>query len=125
MSSEPTITLATSDHGNVTLPEPSWCQGHSHHDPLTERADLIHTGTPVDLSFLGAELFSAQLVQSPFARPGLHRYGGRIEGVSVHPIGRTLNPTQLYDIAARLDAYADHLRELANQLGAILAGGER
>ncbi|WP_338675161.1 hypothetical protein V1460_20870 [Streptomyces sp. SCSIO 30461] len=43
-----TVTLAASDHGNVTLSEPTWCAGHSRHDPETQRADPIHAGPLVE-----------------------------------------------------------------------------
>ncbi|MCZ4605354.1 hypothetical protein O3S80_16685 [Streptomyces sp. Lzd4kr] len=126
MSTEPrTVTLATSDHGNITLPEPSWCEGHTHHAPETARVDLLHSGPAVQLNYRYTTLLSAGLVESPFAGDLAPELGGRTPGVSVWPLGNTLNPTQLYDIAARLDAYADQLRDLADQLGAILAGGER
>jgi hypothetical protein len=127
VSTEPrTITLPTADHGDVTLPEPSWCAGHSDHDPQSARADLMHAGPTVELAFLGIEVFAAQLVQSPCATirtsPLL---GGRTTGVSVHPLARTLNPIELYSLASSLDGYADQLRDLADQLAAILAGGDR
>lgn len=127
MSAKPrTVTLATSDHGNVTLPEPSWCEGHTHHDPETLRADLLHTGPDVQLNYRYTTLLSAGLTQSPFASDdATPELGNRTTGVSVWPLGNTLDPTQLYDLAARLDTYADHLRGLADQLGALLAGGGR
>ncbi|MFD8739425.1 DUF6907 domain-containing protein [Streptomyces sp. NPDC059618] len=119
-----TITLATSDHGPVTLQEPSWCAGHAHHDPETLRVDLIHAGPSVDLDHRGATLFSAELVQSPYASPSDPHLGGRTPGVSVHPLGQTLNPIELYSLAADLDRYADQLRALADQLAAIRGGGQ-
>ncbi|MER5467188.1 hypothetical protein [Streptomyces sp. NPDC002685] len=118
-----TVTLATADHGDVVLPEPSWCAGHAHHDPETLRVDLIHAGPAVDLDHRGATLFSAELVQSPHAGPASPYLGGRTPGVSIHPLGQTLNPTDLYCLAADLDRYADRLRDLADQLD-TLAGGE-
>lgn len=124
MSTEPrTITLATSDHGPVTLPEPSWCAGHADHRADTARIDLTHCGPAVDCTFLGIEVFTAELVASPYASTSLPRLGGRTPGVSVHPLGRTLDPTDLYSLAAALDGYSDRLRDLADQLAAILSGG--
>ncbi|MFD5818130.1 DUF6907 domain-containing protein [Streptomyces sp. NPDC127038] len=125
MSTEPrTVTLATADHGDVTLPEPSWCAGHAHHDPESLRVDLIHAGPAVDLDHRGRTLLSAELVQSPHASPGPRHLGGRTPGVSVHPLGQTLNPVELYGLAADLDRYADQLRALADQLDATLGGGQ-
>ncbi|TXJ73284.1 hypothetical protein E2C11_29530 [Streptomyces lavendulae] len=118
-----TITLATSDHGAVTLPEPSWCLGHAIHDPETQYADIIHSSPDILLTFRHAAVMTACLVQSPNATPGTAGLGGPTPGVSVYPLGETLGPAQVYDLAARLDGYADQLRDLADQLTAVLAGG--
>ncbi|MET8169311.1 hypothetical protein ABZT34_34520 [Streptomyces sp. NPDC005329] len=116
------ITLATSDHGDVTLPCPAWCAGHTHHDPETLRVDLVHAGPAVDLVHLGTDLFSAEIVQSPYAEAVTPLLGGRTPGVSVHPLGKTLDPAQMYALAADLDRYADRLRRLADQLATVLDG---
>lgn len=124
MSTEPrTITLPTADHGSVTLDEPSWCIGHADHRPDTARVDLTHCGPAVGCTFLGIEVFTAELVASPYSTSTTSELGGPTPGVSVWPLGRTLNPTQLYGLAATLDGYADRLRDLADQLTAILTGG--
>jgi hypothetical protein len=122
---EGTVTLATQDYGEVTLPEPAWCSGHTHHDPTTLRADIIHAGAALDCTYLGRALFTAELVQSPFATSSAPELGGRIPGVSVWPLGKTLDPVQLYGLAAALDGYADRLRDLADQLTTVLSGGAR
>ncbi|MFI6662495.1 DUF6907 domain-containing protein [Streptomyces sp. NPDC050523] len=124
MSGEPSaITLTTSDRGDVTLDEPAWCQGHAHHDPETLHADLIHAGAAVELTHLGRSLLLAQLVQSPYATASDVLLGGPVPGVSVWPLGLTLDPVQIYGLAAGLDGYADRLRDLADQLTALLSGG--
>ena len=124
MTGPRTITLPTADHGPVTLPEPAWCAGHTLHDPETLRVDITHAGPAVDCTYLGADLFSAELVQSPHSESTNPLLGGRTPGVSVWPIGRTLDPVQLYSLAAALDRYADQLRALADQLATVLDGGE-
>lgn len=118
MSSEPrTITLRTADHGDVTFTCPAWCVAR--HEPHGYRADILHAGEDVALVFRGHDIGDASLVQSPYAElPG----GGL--GVSVSLLGQTLDPVELYDFAATLDTHADQLRDLADQLDAILAGGE-
>lgn len=124
MSTEPrTITLPTADHGPVTLDEPAWCTGHDGHRPDIARVDLTHTGPAVDCTFLGIEVFSAELVASPFSASTIPELGGPTPSVSIWPLGRTLDPVQLHSLAAVLDRYADQLRELADQLGVILDGG--
>lgn len=123
MTEPRTVTLATADHGNVVLPEPSWCAGHADHDPEAMRADLIHAGPAVDCTFLGVILLTAELVQSPYASPSPRYLGGRTPGVSIYPLGKTLAPADLYSLAAQLDAYADRLRDMADQLSTALARG--
>ncbi|USQ86996.1 hypothetical protein NFX46_26735 [Streptomyces phaeoluteigriseus] len=126
MTTEPSlITLPTVDHGDVVLPEPAWCAGHAHHDPETERADLMHAGPVIECAPLGRPLLSAELVQSPFANTESRRLGGRTPGVSVWPLGLTLNATDLYSLAAELDTYADRLRTLADRLATVLDGDNR
>lgn len=41
-----TVTLDTVDHGEVTVPEPAWCIGHSW-QPNPHRADITHNSTRV------------------------------------------------------------------------------
>lgn len=125
MSAEPrTVTLQTADRCPVTVPEPAWCRGHSHHDPETVYAEVLHSGPDVTLTYRYAVLLTACLVQSPHATP-TEGLGGPTPGVSVHPLGETLTPVGLYDLAAALDTYADQLRNMADQLTAILAGGDQ
>jgi hypothetical protein len=124
MTEPRTITVPTTDHGPVTLTEPSWCAGHPDHRPDTHRADIIHSGPDIQLNFWYVTLLSACLVQSPYASDAGPGLGGRTPGVSVHPLGLTLDATQVYDLAARLDTFADRLRDLADQLTTVLAGGE-
>ena len=118
------ITLPTLDHGDVTLPEPAWCAGHTHHDPNTARADLMHAGPTIECAQFGHTLLTAQLVQSPYATFSDPHLGGPTPGVSVYPPGLTLDPTDLYCLAVALDSYADRLRDLGDQLTALTAGGE-
>lgn len=125
MTEPRTVTLATADHGDVTLVEPSWCVGHAHHDPHTAYADIIHSGPDIALTFRHAFLLTACLVQSPHTAPRAPRHGGPVPGVSVHPVGETLDPMGLYDLAADLVSYAARLRRLAVELNEIRLGGAR
>jgi hypothetical protein len=117
------ITLPTLD-GPVTLTCPAWCVGHADHRPDGYRADILHSGPDIVLAFHGQHITAAGLVQSPFAGDASQQLGGRTPGVSVSVIGRTLDPVHLYGLAAALDGYADQLRDLADQLATVLAGGE-
>jgi len=115
--SEPrTVTVRTVDHGDVTVTCPAWCRAE--HEDGGYRADILHSGPDTVLVFHGHAIGDASLVQSPYAERL-----GRTVGVSVSLLGQTLDPTGLYDFAATLDAHADRLRDLADQLAALLAGG--
>ena len=125
MSTEPrTITLPTADFGPVTVEEPAWCCGHPDHRPDDLREDIHHSGPDVSLTWRGHRITDACIVQSPYTRTDVPELSSRTPGVSVSAIGRTLDPTGLYDLAAALDGYADQLRDLADQLTRIL-GSDR
>lgn len=124
MNAEPrSVTLPTLDHGDVTLPEPSWCAGHTDHRSDSYRVDLDHKGPEHTLSHLGEPLWKAFLGQAPFATNPAHR------GVGVYveqgSYAHTLDPAGLYELAATFEAHADRLRELADQLSAVLAEDTR
>ncbi|MGW0417519.1 DUF6907 domain-containing protein [Streptomyces sp. NPDC003015] len=119
MSTEPrTVTLATVDAGEITLPEPPWCTGHADQLP-GYRADILHRGPDLTLAFRGGEILNAALAQSPYATSSDPEMGGPVVGVSVYPPGRTLTPASVYDLAAALDSYADQLRDLADELATL------
>ncbi|GAA1528415.1 hypothetical protein GCM10009730_42060 [Streptomyces albidochromogenes] len=61
-----TVTVATSDHGDVTMPEPSWCDGL--HKTGGARSDLTHNGLPLEVAFNdGTVLAYGQLCQWPYS----------------------------------------------------------
>ncbi|MGW4022848.1 DUF6907 domain-containing protein [Streptomyces sp. NPDC005009] len=117
MSEPRTVTLPTLDHGLVTIPEPSWCAGHTGDHPEL-LSDTGHAGPDVSLTFRGQRIADACLTQSPFAEATT-----RAPQISVSLIGKSLDPAGVYELAATLDGYADRLRTLADELAAILAGG--
>ncbi|MET7651539.1 hypothetical protein [Streptomyces sp. NPDC005486] len=118
MSTEPrTVTLQTEDHGDVTLPEPSWCRGHDDHSPTMYRCDIVHYGTETVLAYQGAALYRVMLAESPYAtRPEQRAVVAYIEQAD-HTADFT--PAGLYDLAATLDTHADRLRDFADQLDTI------
>lgn len=123
MNAPRTITLPTLDHGDVAMPEPSWCAGHADHRPDTHRVDLDHKGPEHLLRHHGEVLWKAFIGQAPFAsRPEDRAVGLFVEQGSY---GQTLGPAELYDLAATFETHADRLRELADQLAQILTGGGR
>lgn len=116
-----TVTLTTLDHGEVTLPEPSWCAGHDDHRPV-HRVDLAHAGPIHRLTHNGALLWTAFVGQAPYASHPDQRGAGVY--ASQEGYAETLTPSGLYDLAASLEAHADRLRELADQLTTILDAPE-
>lgn len=118
MTEPRTVTLATTDHGDVTLTEPSWCAGHACHLP-EERVDLAHTGEDVILKWQGKPISYACLDQAPYAE-----HAPRDVRVSVSLVGQALDARQVYELAAALDTYADRLRTLADQLLVIRTEGD-
>lgn len=113
-----TVTLPTTDHGPVTLPEPSWCVGHES-VPGGLRVDILHQGPEAELSFRGCVIATASLVQSPFAERL-----SRGAGVSISLLGETYAPAGVDEFAAALVAHAADLRHLARHLSVILGGGQ-
>ncbi|MGW8953048.1 DUF6907 domain-containing protein [Streptomyces sp. NPDC055709] len=60
------VTVATSDHGDVVLPEPSWCLGV--HPSGGARSDLSHYGRPAQVTLADGRLVvDVQLAQFPFS----------------------------------------------------------
>lgn len=116
----PTVTLATLDHGEVTLPEPSWCAGHDNHLPV-HRVDLSHFGEQLLLDFRGEQQWAVMLVQAPFASSPAHR----TPAVHVEQVGYadSLDPAGLDALAHAFIGHAVRLRQQARALSTILAGG--
>ncbi|EPD62402.1 DUF6907 domain-containing protein [Streptomyces sp. HGB0020] len=112
-----TVTLATTDHGEITLPEPPWCAGHSHHDPNSRRVDLLHASPVTTLSGAGWQLGEALLFHAPYA--SLPPRGTVTLAFHTGPDG--LTPAGLYDLAAAMEAGAGQLRALGDQLAEVVA----
>lgn len=118
-----TVTLATLDHGDVTLPEPNWCAGHTGHLPV-HRVDLHHAGTEHHLSHRGVSLWTACLVQYPYATDvaprsvHLHVAPAAVEGW-------TLDVDGVQALAAATTEHAQLLRFLARHLAHAAAGEVR
>lgn len=73
-----TVTLETVDHGDVTVPEPAWCIGHSW-QPNPHRADITHNSVRVKAAAMTdghgrVHLLHAYITHAPHAeiRPEPH-----------------------------------------------------
>lgn len=115
------VTLATLDHGEVTLVCPAWCVGHAAHVPV-RLVDLAHLGHEDTLSFRGETLWTLMLGQHPYASHPEQRVTGLYveQGAYAH----TDDPACLDALAAAMVEHAAVLRARARELGMLL-GGER
>ncbi|MEW2135528.1 hypothetical protein AB0892_02770 [Streptomyces sp. NPDC005409] len=116
MTGQRTVTVLTLDSGLVTVPEPSWCVGHTD-EQLVDRVDIHHTapvGVPQGLIDLHAELVAFPFGITPVP-------------VSVHiellVPGATLDPDGLREFADALVARAALLRGFADRLTVLRGGG--
>lgn len=118
-----TVTVQTLDHGEVTMPEPSWCTGHDRH-PVGYRADVQHVGpiTGFDVSVRGEEVdyMQASLAQRPFS--AILRRTPYV-WLNVDGMDFEVEPTDLDAIAAQLVEHATLLRHTARSLSYLLADG--
>jgi hypothetical protein len=112
VSAQRTVTVQTSDHGPVTLPEPSWCLGNHPHGGY--RSDIQHEGqlvsVHVDTPCCGPVAFlESGLAQWPFASRNTRPF------IAVEFASEVLNPDRAGD-----DHELDHagLDRLAEALAA-------
>ncbi|MCX4824865.1 hypothetical protein OG883_34435 [Streptomyces sp. NBC_01142] len=100
MSPGRTVTVQTSDHGPVTLPESSWCTGV--HPAGGARSDISHNGQPLEVFLEGEVLASGQLCQWPYS------ILGRVPFVAVEFAGgeHEYDQDDLQQLAARLATFA-------------------
>lgn len=116
MTAVRTVTVPTLDVGPVTMHEPSWCTGHGQ-ELASDLVDVHHAAViavPDGLISLHAEL-----VEFP--------YGTTPIPVSVHVElvvpGATLDPDGLREFADALMERAALLRDFAERLATLRAGG--
>ncbi|MGW5335039.1 DUF6907 domain-containing protein [Streptomyces bauhiniae] len=123
MSSETrTVILSTVDHGEVTLPEPDWCEGHDGHEPQ-HLADLTHASPDVILGPAGLPVGYAEIYQGPCAEVDSREVRASAQ-LDFETSAGGLSPTDLYDLAAAMDTAADQLRDLADRLTRIREGDQ-
>ncbi|WP_097867426.1 DUF6907 domain-containing protein [Streptomyces sp. rh34] len=115
MSADRTVTVHTTDHGPVTMPEPSWCVDSHDQEPEALR-DTGHRGPQHRAEFYGHEVATAELVQDPFATAADRNTGVY---VAMGYLASTLTPGELDELAALLVDYAGTLRHLARQLSVL------
>jgi hypothetical protein len=127
------ITLATSDHGTVTFPEPAWCtRGHEprgdtppRRSEINHQSDSFHVTVPAPGG--DAALLELVLWQDVFPEPHWTM------GDRPHAVAFLAQDDSVSLDVAGLDAFADsmydaarQIRTFANRLAlALLRGGDR
>jgi hypothetical protein len=115
-----TVTLQTLDHGEITIPEPAWCQGHDG-EQIVQRVDVTHVGRTVaaELETDGGtiEFLPARISWGPFAELRPEPYP--LADVDDFP---GMDPAQLRELAAELGMHAGRLYRLSNQLDRMRRG---
>ncbi|MEU4950006.1 DUF6907 domain-containing protein [Streptomyces lavendulae] len=120
-----TVTLVTSDHGILTVPEPSWCRGG--HPARTARADIHHEGAEmsarVDVPGTGRVPFlTAFLSQYPFSENGSRRITVAVEIEGEH---YEFDSAGLGDLAAAVTTHVLYgLLPLRARLQSLEEGGQ-
>lgn len=112
---ERTITVNTTDHGPVTLPEPDWCAGD--HREGYRQDEIAHVGPSIDIDVNTERgtmrLLELMLWQDPFAKPAYPR------GTAVHVVAHLLDGDHPgYDVQG-LEGLVTDLLEAAGRVRQI------
>ena len=114
------VTVQTGDHGDVAVPEPSWCTGV--HETEAYREDIEHQGVAhvaaIETPCHGpVPVLSVSLAQRPFSA-----IDGRVHAVlKVDEDWHELNAAGLDAAAGLLVEHASTLRKLARELSVLEA----
>ncbi|MFE5629943.1 DUF6907 domain-containing protein [Streptomyces sp. NPDC056543] len=119
--SERTVTVFTTDHGEVTIPEPAWCQAR--HEWEAYREDIEHQGAELvatipTLCHGLVEVMGVSLVQRPFSptEPRVHAVLNASED------WHALSAAGLDVAAGILVEHASAIRKLARELSVMEDG---
>lgn len=120
MTAARTVTVPTTDHGPVTIPEPAWCIGHAE-QPADALVDLGHRSAEHPLGRPGDPVGIALVSQYP------HGNGPRETGLFVEQtaLAVTLGPGAVRELAVDYETAAAQLRRLADWLHILKAGEDR
>ncbi|MFJ8349753.1 DUF6907 domain-containing protein [Streptomyces sp. NPDC094153] len=101
----------------LQVDEPEWCMGHGE-DGAHFKADILHRGPDVTLTYDGREVSVASLVQAPYSQQS-----STLPGIAVSLLAQTLDPAGARAFADALTAHAQQLHDLADELAVLLARG--
>jgi hypothetical protein len=110
-----TVTVQTSDHGPVTVPEPAWCVGE--HVDGGFRVDIGHHSADAVMAFRGHTVLGVVLASYPFAD---QMPRGPLAVVELDDFQSFTDPAELEELAAALVAHAATVRAVAAQLAELL-----
>lgn len=116
---EGTVTLQTTDRGEVTVPEPAWCTGHEG-ELVGSLSEVTHYGPEVTAAVDGLPLMRANLTHAPYLEiePEPHPL------VLVEALeAASFDGDELRDLVAAGRAYLDQLEGLAGQLDELAGEG--
>ncbi|MBY8879731.1 DUF6907 domain-containing protein [Actinacidiphila acidipaludis] len=124
-----TVSIETSDHGTVEVPEPAWCTGAAHPDGV-ERDAIAHTGPTInvmaDTERGPRRLLELLLWADAFPTPA-NRHGDAVY-VAVQLLDGDYfgyDVTGLDGLAADLLEAAGRVRYMARRLAVENRGGDR
>jgi hypothetical protein len=109
------VTVQTSDHGPVTVPEPAWCVGE--HVPGGFRVDIGHHSADAVMEFRGHTVLGVLLASYPFAD---RMPRGPLAVVELDDFQSFTDPADLEELADALTAHAATVRAVAGQLAELL-----
>lgn len=119
-----TVTIATVDHGDVTVPEPDWCTGHDW-QPSPYRADITHNG-PVIVAKVETEchgeieFLQTHLSWAPFGEIEPQPYP--VVAIEVGD-GHDFDPDGVRRVAKALLGHVGRLHRFADELEELRDGG--
>lgn len=118
---ERTITIVTSDHGTVTIPEPDWCAPGTHDADLPRRSEINHQGQPVNVTVptYKGDAVLLELVAWRDAFPEPHwPMGDQVHGVAflAQDDSVSLDTAGLDALADAMHGAARQIHEFANRL---------
>lgn len=119
-----TVTLATLDRGEVTIPEPDWCAGHDG-EPVGTLAEISHDGPHITAVVESEEpgpvpLLRANLTHAPYLELQPEPYPvAYVEGLEA----ASFDAAGLRALVAEGRAYLDRLEAMAAELDALAEEG--
>lgn len=121
-----TVTLQTTDHGEITIPEPEWCDGHED-KIIGPIAEISHDGAEIAASIEHEQtgrvkLLCVGLTHAPYltVQPEPHPLA-YVEGIDA----ASFDADGLRRIIAAVRAFLTEAEDVAARLDALAEGDQR